>query len=103
MAGRSAKPFQPAAGYVLPHVGGASGAGLGTSNAFTTSSQPAVAEDLNGVTEAAKIGQKLQKKLRQVQQLQERQGQGGLDAEQQQKLAGEQGIIDELCSMGLQP
>lgn len=62
-------------------------------------------EAANGAepADAAKRGRNLQKKLRQIQQLKERQAQGGLDAEQQQKLAGEQAIIDELRSLGLQP
>ncbi len=63
------------------------------------SSQPAEVEPAG---DAAKRGRNLQKKLRQIQQLKERQGQTGLSLEQQEKLAGEQAIINELRSLGLQ-
>lgn len=86
-------PSPPALVVVADIDQGAPGASIPSSEA-ANGAEPA---------DAAKRGRNLQKKLRQIQQLKERQAQGSLDAEQQQKLAGEQAIIDELRSLGLQP
>ena len=55
----------------------------------------------SAATDDAKRGRNLQKKLRQIQQLKERQAQGPLEPEQLQKLAGEQALLDELSSLVL--
>ena len=69
--------------------------------AATAEVSASAAEPPGGAADAAKRGRNLQKKMRQIEQLKERQGQGPLDAEQLQKIAGEQAIIDELQSLGL--
>ena len=79
------------------------GADQGSVQSSSSSSRPTSIDEGGGQADTAKRGRNLQKKLRQIQQLKERQAEGDLDAEQQQKLAGEQAIIDELQSLGLQP
>lgn len=76
-----------------------------SSTAATTSSlagqqasqQSAAAED----RDPGKRAKALQKKLRQIQQLKDKAEQGALEPEQMQKLAGEQAVLAELQTLGI--